>query len=331
MAGPLRGHAAAGGLGTESTHGTAVSRDRWFRVTELSGHTAQIERTPRQVSQGPDADDGGLPVAFDEGRITTAGLTFTVPAHYDDASVSLWYFALGAVSDAGSGPYTHTFTADGALPSATLETIHGADASGSSRALVHRGCVCSELVFESRPEAGTATIRTTWNARRDGGDTAGGTPTLGPVTLPVTAWQAGSASWNGITLTNTTIRSVQVRIANALAERFGHGDQYAQQPVQEGQREVSVTMEIEYDQAEQSIYDDWLDGSSSNLTLTYTSGTNGIAFTLYAAPVTALEQSGPIRGIVTRTITWTGKRSGSSKGLQVVVTNGNSAYSSNGA
>ncbi len=321
----LLGRGAVIGFGVESTHGTAVSRTNWLRVISLAGHIAQVERTARTHSDGPADATGGMPVAMDEGPIRTTGMTFETPASYADSTVYLLYAAMGATAEAGSGPYTHTLTLAGTLPSLTWEVGVGADSAGTDRGLVVNGCKCSELDLTWTPDGKPAVLRTVWIARKDAGDAAVGSPTLPLVSTPSIAWHGGDIGWNSLTIAKENIRSVKLSIRNGFGEeRIGFGDRYAQEPYLDSRRAITYEVTFEHLAAETSLYDDWIGGDSSNLTQTFSDGTNSFAITLHNAQITSFTSSTAVTGVVTRTLIWTAKAAVSpgNKGLAIVVTNG---------
>lgn len=318
------GRMGAVGVGIESSHGTAVARALWYRVTELSGHIQAIDSAPRQHSQGPAVTHGGMPIAHTDGNIVVSGLAFTVPAYYNDDCLALLYAAMGAVLDGGSGPssWTHTFTLAGTLPSCTIEAIEGADAAAATSAVVAAGAVCSQLVWTIQPGSTPSTIATTWNAQKDAGDTTAGSPSFGSDAAPVMYHQIGDLSWNSITIDKDAVRSATITITNGLSDdRFALGSQYRQEPYLTGDRVVTCEIAMERAQAD-TLRASYTSRASSSLTFTVTDGSKSAAFTFYAARIMTFGRTWSVDGIVMQTVLFRAFAvSGGANGLQIVITN----------
>jgi len=320
--GVILGRHSAVKIGEETTHGTAVTRTNSLRVLALSGHHEQVDRTPRQHSQGPGIAHGGMPIASTDGQIKIEGLTVEVPAYLNDAGMQLWYAAMGGKSDGGSGPssYTHTFTLANTLPSYTIEAIEGEDSAGDDSAIVVTGCKCSELVWTVSPTSAPSTLRTTWTARSDAGDTTAGSCTFGDDDYPMMSYHVGDLTWNSGAIDNAGIQSMTLRIQNGLQARNGFGSQFANEPYLTGERLVTLEVVMERTQADalRAAYDS---GAASNLTFTVTN-THTAAFTLHSAKIMSFGRNVPINGVVTQTVTFQAFAVvGGGNGLQVVFTN----------
>ncbi|MFZ9975327.1 MAG: phage tail tube protein [Candidatus Limnocylindrus sp.] len=305
--GAILGRHAAVGLGLESTHGTAVSRTMWLRVMSVSNHLQQIDRTPRQHSQGPGVTHGGMPIAHTDGSITVSDLAFECSSYYNDDSIALFYAAMGAVADAGSGPssYTHTFTLANTLPSWTIETIEGEDSNGDDSAVVTAGCVCSGLVWTIESGGSTpSTLAVTFNGQKDAGDTTAGSPSFGSIDAPTMYYHIGDLSWNSITIEKEFVRRITVTLANGLSvDRFGVGTQYREEPYLTGERSVTIEVMMERHQAD-ALRASYTSGANSSLTFTLTSGSKTAANTFHAARIMSFGRDIQIAGVVMQTVTF---------------------------
>jgi hypothetical protein len=326
--GAILGINAAVMIGKQTTWGTPVSRTNSLRVTSLSTHTKQIDRQRRQHSIGPGLTHGGMPIAHVDGRILVDGLQIETPAHLNDATMQLIYAAMGSVSDGGSGPssYTHTITLGRDLPMYTIEAIEGEDSAGDDSALVVDGAKCRELAWTIDVGAAVSTIRTTWVARTEGGDTTAGSPSFGDTDYPAMFYHVGDLSWNSITIDNAVIRSMTLTITNGLtADRFGFGSQLGLEPHLTGDRSVTLEITMERWQAD-ALRAAYLSGAESNLTFTITN-THTAAFTLHNAQITGFSRDIQIDGITMQTVTFTAQAvPGGGNGLQVVFTNNIQLY-----
>ena len=134
------------GVKVETTHGTAVTVDRFYPFVSES-----VAETPEQVvSQGIIA--GRLTRDTEQHKVGTKAVAGSVETDlFQENAALLWQFALGSVSStstAGSAPYTHTVTLADTLPSYTLQKgVSNTSNGGGVTAYTYAGVKTMSFTF----------------------------------------------------------------------------------------------------------------------------------------------------------------------------------------
>lgn len=318
-----RGFGLTLGLGTESTYGTAVARDRWVRLFSSSLRRTRSKRTiPHLGSYGQvSTNERDYLIERDE-----VGGSVVLPISYDDASLSLVRFLLGGNATTGSGPYVHSMTlASPVNTSFTMELISGTPngVSNQDTAEVFEGCVISRgsLVIEAGSQMiGTMDII----GETSGGSVAAGTPTYSSNGLPILHNHLGAVSLNSI---DRPCRRITITVDRQLQRNFELGSLFTQQPI-----ETRLMCEIEIETVwQQEVWtNEYYADTQNDLTATFT-GTGGRQLALTAHNVLVMDESRPVSqaGEVIQTIRLKALADGTDQGLAFAVTNGNSAVTAN--
>lgn len=313
MSTAFTGHGTVLGLGRESTWDTAVSRSVWMGTTQMGIARVQSRiprnllgestgsRNRRKLTLASDYVQG--PIGLE---LTYAGFGLVLEA---------W---LGQVSTTGSGPYVHSFRLARALPvGLTLEAIIGD--SGVSE--LFSGCKLSRgsLVIEAGKIA-------TWSGEVMGGTAAArgaaGSPSFTTSRDMVVAFhEAGNVTWNGDTLACT---KMEISNDNRLTNRQHIGSAKTKEPTPAGAQDVLVKLEVEYENDD--LYNAYLAGTESDLTVTFTSvDGETIAVTANAAIIESCSMPISSQGVLMQSLTLRCQVDAGSEGLVVAVTNDQSS------
>jgi hypothetical protein len=281
----IQGRNTTVGLGEESTWGTEVARSAWIAVAsvELAGKASYLQSDSLLHGSGVSANAGHMTLE----KIELGG-SIEAPLFYEGGSAIglLLKHALGTVSTTGAGPYTHTFTLAGALPTGlTLEVIRG------STALAEEiyGAKISRL--ELSVSAGQQMrAKVDLIAKNQQARASGGTPSIG-TRYPVLHKHAG-ANFAFNSVNYSTVTSFKLVIDNKLTREQVLGSEYTQEPVRSQHQEVTV--EIELNAVAETLYIAHLAGTEASGSYSFTDGTNTLAFTFHNLKV--IEYGDPISG-----------------------------------
>ncbi len=308
MAVPYTSFGTVLGVGQESTYGTAAARGVWFPVIR-SG----LQRKPRWVPRATISESTtsrnrrGKFLAED-----MAGGPVTLEMTYEGFGYWLKHL-LGQVSTAGTGPYVHTFSLSRALPTGlTLEEIRGD--SGSSE--VFNGCKVGKGTITV--EAGkVVTFAADIIARTSGGRVAAGTAThTTSRDLPLVFSEAGSILWNALTLGASKL---EFAIDNKVATRLQVGSAETKEPTPSDAMDVLVSVDVEY--TEETMWTAFLAGTTSDLTVTFTSGARSLAVNANAAYIESMSDPIEGNGIIKRSVTFRCTADAGSEGFTIALTN----------
>lgn len=322
MANPDRGLESYLGAGIESTWGTAVSRTNWLRVSNLSlQRTLDIQKNPHLGTSGQTSNNQrGHFTASDQ-----SGGGFEFPAAYDDSTVLIVAHAMGAVADAGAGPFTHTITLD--TTSSELAALTLEQGKGGGKAEVFEGGTIPG--FEFRIAAGEIAkiIVPGVIAETSGGLVAQGSPSFATSSF-IKHNQAGQFGFNSLLW---DLVSISIKVERMHAERMLLGSLNTKKPCPSDFVKVTGTLVIELGaESTYGINTAWLAGTQGDATLTFTgAGNNVLAITLQNMYVNNVSDpvSGP--GVIQQTVTFTCESDGTDEGLKFVFTNANANYSDN--
>tara|TARA_Y100001937_G_C7078702_1_gene311860 strand:+ start:256 stop:1200 length:945 start_codon:yes stop_codon:yes gene_type:complete len=309
------GRSAYIALNEESTYGTANGSPFGVnnRVFSVSMARSQERERTTHLSQSSAAFAVNT---FDGFEI--AGGTIETPLTYKGLGMLL-KASIGSVATTGSGPYLHTFTPSATLPSLTIAVQRG---TGSSEQF--EGCMVSTMnisceaggegraTFEIIAE--TATARAGSIAPAGFGDGA-----------QVFHFQSSTLSYNSVT--TYKMRSMELTLDNKL-ERVNYlGSKLTSQPQISDVREVTLT--ATFDLEDNNLYNAQLDGTASNVEVTFTNGSDTFAILIRNAEITEYSDDVNSFGRIERTATFFGISSGSNEALRIEMTNDNASAVSN--
>jgi hypothetical protein len=307
---PYMGRNSTLGLAEESTWGTPVARATWCRLRSSD----LAKKTTRAAV--PDLGDNGTSLVASQNFIvsenTAGNAEFNVS--YDEKTfTTLLKHAMGAVVDAGSGPYTHTYTLLTTLPvGLTVEIV-----KGTGHGEVFEGCKVNKLTLSvAAGEVMRGSVE--FLCETSGGPVAAATPTLIAAPILMLHNQSSTISINSVTY---TIKSWEQVIDNKLIDRPQLGATNTLEP-QHGDK-VDVTWRVVLERVSDALEALEHSGTQADATITFTSGAAVAAFTLHNAQV--MEYSCPPTrvGPLEETVLLRGFRSATKTGLGIVITNAN--------
>ena len=305
------GRGASLGFGAETTWGTAVARTNWMRVVS-TGIDRTIDKVPR-----PHLGTLGATSANRRSHFLASDMVagdFEVIASYDDSTLLLLEFGMGAVATTGAGPYVHTFTLTEDLPEGlTVEQIFG-----TGGAEVYAGCMVTNLGISC---AVGDVMRLTGSVigSTSAGRTGAPSPTYSPLGASVIHHQAGVFGFDGDFY---NIKSMDLKVDNKLATRQQLGTLLTSRPNRSDFMEVAVSVTLEYsnDNMQGELYLD----TQGDATITFTGlGNNVAAFTFQNAYITSV--STPVSGtdVIELTVDFVCESDGTDEGLSIAITNDN--------
>lgn len=320
---PVMGHQTRLAVGSESTWGTAVARDRSFKVVSTS-----LER-----DVGFEPRENLLHAASDRlhaKHIRThdhAGGAFKTELLYEGCGLLLRNL-IGAVSTTGPSTdlYTHTYApALAAHGSMTMEQIWYELATPGFKAEVFEGCL-----FGSGSISGNVGKAVMLDgeivAQTSGGIVAAGSvtdTTAAPFTttnLPVLFNQAGTFTYNSVAL---NIMSFSLKVNNDLVMRDLFGSLNTARPAARRQV-ITIDLGIEWD-AETMDAALVADTEASFVLAFSTTASKTLTINGYNAYVTKCGRPISDAGIVKQTVTLMLQTDGTNKGCSVVIVNGQSS------
>ena len=244
------------------------------------------------------------------------GGTFEVEPGYEGFGL-IWYHTLwGTTATTGTNPYTHTYTMAATPPTVGL-TVEQVLGTGSAEKFAGCRIGMLELTVSNRSRA---RARVTVIGKSGGGRTSATSTSVTSTHLPILSHQAGAVGWNSLTLVCTDFA---LKVDNRFERQPVIGSQYTVEPAISGPRVVTIDLTVIYDG--NGLYTGYTGGTASDLTVTYTSGTRSIAFTLHNAVITAYGSPVNRHGRIMQTVTFRGVSDGTDNGLAVVVINAQSS------
>ena len=311
------GRGAALGFGVEVDWSTPVARTNWMRVV-----SAGIDRTVDKVPR-PHLGTLGATSANRRSHFLASDMVagdFEIVASYDDSTLLLLEYGLGAVATTGAGPFVHTFTLADTLPiGLTVEQIFG-----TGGAEVYAGCMVTNLGISC---AVGEVMRLTGSVigHTSAGRVAAGTPTYSPLGASVIHHQAGVFTFNGNTY---NLKSMDLTVDNKLATRQQLGTLLTSQPNRSDFMEVGVSVTLEY--STESLQAELYADNQGDATITFTGlGNNVAAFTFQDAYITTV--STPVSGtdVIELSVDFICESDGTDEGLSIAITNDNASSQAN--
>ena len=311
---PLQfGRSAYIALGTESTYGFPVATPVKNRVYSVSMTRSQERERTTHLSQSGAAFAVNTFDGFE-----VSGGSIEIPMVYKGIGM-LFEAALGSSASAAAGAvFLHTYTAIADLPSLTIDVQRG---TGSSEKF--EGCMVSTMSISceagGEARASFEIIAETAAARA----AALGTPTFGDGPQ-VFHFQSSTLSYNSLVY---KMRSMELTLDNKL-ERVNYlGSKLTSQPQISDVREVTLTATMDLE--DNNLYNSQISGTSSNVEVTFTSGTNIFNILLRNCEITSYEDSVNSFGRIERTVTFFGISGASNEAIRIEVTNDNASAVSN--
>jgi hypothetical protein len=233
--------------------------------------------------------------------------------------IGVWLkYALGSAASSGSGPYTHQYSAD----TTDLPTFGIKFQRGSGKMEKFKGCMVSSMTI-SAAAGEEAKMSMDIIAQTSDARTSAITPTFGDGAQAY-HYEAGTMSYDSQTY---SLYNFELTIDNKLETRYVLGSTLTASPDVNDIREVTFTATCGLE--DQNIYDAHLNGTSSDLTFVFTSGSSEIGFYIYNA--VCMEYSDDINtaGRLERTFTFKGFASSTEEAIKVVIVNGDASAVAN--
>ena len=246
---------------------------------------------------------------------TMASGTIEVPLQYEGIGVWLKY-ALGSATTSGSGaPYTHQYAAD----TTDLPTFGIKFQRGSGKMEQFKGCMVQSMTLSvnagEEARLSCEIIAQTSNARA-----AAITPTFGDGEQ-VYHFQAGKMNFNSV---NYDLYNFELSLDNKLETRYVLGSTLTASPDVNDIREATLTVTCGLE--DQLLYDAHLDGTSSDLTFTFTDGADEFQVYLYNAVCMEYSDDITTAGRLERTATFKGFADAVQPGaIKIIVVNQDSS------
>lgn len=306
------GIGTAVGMGAESVWATEVARSAWYRVESVTV-ARKGEYTQPNTLIGVTAS-----AMRDESILTKESTVGTIRgvASYRNMGLILKY-ALGAVADSGSDPYTHDYThAITLLAGLTLEIIRGN--TGNAEEVL--GARISKLTLEVEAN-GLMTweievIAKTANARASSGSPSHHTP------YRIVGHHCPSLSWNSAT---PKYKKMTLVIDNKLTAVNECGSLYTSEP--ERGDMFTVECDVELYATDHALYTAHLAGTSSNLVFVFTEPTTSETMTITLHNAKIVEHDDPISapGLHSTRVKFRAHPSGSDLGCKITTVNNQSS------
>jgi len=300
------------GFGEESPWGTAVARTTWDQAV-----SAELRRTP-EIIRVPHliADTTSMMSKAKRLIKEDAGGSFEILMRYRGQGLILKSI-FGSVTDAGAGPYTHTFKlGDPRTPTGlTIEQIIGD--SGNSE--VFAGCVPTKATMTFNPND-YARLRLDVLAKTATARSSAGTPSAGD-DVPILGSHVGSFTWNSVAY---VLRNLEITVDRKWARRDLLGSLYTASPTPTDLGDIRVRLTLD---AEAAFYTALVAGTEADGTCTITDATDILAVTLHNAYVASVSEPLSSHGIVSQTVELVAQSDGTDDGLQLVLTNPDALYS----
>jgi hypothetical protein len=296
------------GVGIEATWGSAQTRNRFYRGISSNIRAMPAWSRRSVLSRGPNATKmfkGMVPVSGD----------IEVLAAYEGMG-ALYKLILGDSSTSGAGPYTHTYVMANTLPSVSLEVV----ADNEGYAELYTGVMVSKATLSVK--AGEEMrLKVSFLAEDELQEQSATSPTYttNDGSVDVLHYEAGSVGWNSGTY---SVYSMEVNLDNKLVARDKLGSTASKQFVRGDYTEIIIKLELDWEAGFNAA---WLAGTQSDLSITFTSGSNTFTINLHNAQV--IDEGHPVSavGVTRQTVTLRGLSDGTDEGMSIVVVNGQSS------
>lgn len=312
MAVPYLGRDLRIALGEESTWGTEAARTMTVRGRSSSLLAkATHSPLPHLVST---ASVGAVRSESYQESERSGGTIEAVAAYTGNGLGLLLKHAMGSVSTTGVGPYVHTFVVASTLPTG----LSVAQQRGTAVAEEFYGCKVGKVMLSVEP--GKPMFISADIVGKNAGARAAASPSLPALAAftPILHNEAGVFAFNAV---NYTLKKFSVTIDNHLDADGVHelGSLYISEPDRGDY--VDVIMEVDLVYRADTLYTAHLAKTASNATITFTSGSLSILFTLHNAIIEKCEDPISAAGYVTQSVRLRGYADASVSGLAVVLTN----------
>lgn len=286
------GLSSAVGAKKEVTYGTPVTVDRFF---PFNSETLQANR---QLVKSEGIVSGRVTYDEDAAKYDVQRPGGTVSMDCYAQSQGLWWeLALGTNANGGAGPYTHTLTPGGTLPSATVQ-VAMRDIGDVSRAKTYAGCKVNAITFSAASgQVATLAVDLLGGVAETWATAAASASYATNANFPL-VFREASVSVNGSSVNCTAF---EVKIDNQLQARETAGVSVSKEHLRGNRVKVSgkATIELE-DLTESNLY---VNGTAIDVVLGVTDGTYGTTVTVHTKLTGSTPQvSGP--GINMFDLTW---------------------------
>lgn len=313
MALPKLGRGSVIGLKDESTWGTGVTPDRFFKAVEFSGgEEHRYAARPDLYQENGWVVGGhyleGIDTSF---RVRLEALAEGMGELFE---AIMW----ATVSSTGVGdPYTHAYALTATLPAGF--TLEGQRGTGTAETLA--GCMVSKTTFSCQPGQ-PLYVECEGIAKSSTGRGSATSPTFTSNYLPLRHHHAGTLTWNSRTF---QIRRFTLTLDRKLERRQLLGSNYTDQPTPSAFADVMIELELEY--IDDNLYTDIRAGTQADAAVTFTNTTNrSLAFTVHDARLTGnVNPDVNKAGVLTNTVRLVGVDDGTNRGLRLVVVNSQSS------
>tara|TARA_R100000664_G_scaffold10562_1_gene17419 strand:+ start:3302 stop:4273 length:972 start_codon:yes stop_codon:yes gene_type:complete len=293
----------------------------WNRIFSC---TLQRTQTREQVTHLSTSNGAFSKAQF--AVMTEVSGTVEMPLYY--AGCGPWIrYALGSSSTAGgSAPYTHTYTA-GTIP---LESFSLKFQRGTGGSEQFEGCMISNLTIScsAGEEARLSCDIIGENSAARGSSLPA--PTFGgggPVLHHQSNVNALRYTPSGGSLQNYSLKSFEFSLDNKLERRDKLGSLLTASPDVTDIREV--TLSCTADMEDEAIYNHQLDGTSGEILVQFTSGTDEFVIRMYNAVVMEYSDEVTTVGRLERTFTFKGFADSSNEACKIEVVNDQPSAESN--
>lgn len=313
MAIPKLGIGAKVGFKSETTYGTAVTPDRFFKLVEADvGEDHSYKDRPDLYQEG-----GWMAGGHYLEKIDTS-FKLKLEVLVEGMGVLWQHFMWATASTTGSGdPYTHVYALTMTVPAGlTIEVDRG---TGTAEIL--SGAMVSKATLSARTGE-PMYLELEGIAVKADSRASATSPTFTSNYLPIRHHHMGSISWNSRTLQT---RSWTFTLDRKLARRPLLGSNYTAQPLPDALLEASWEVEVEY--VDDTLWDDLRSGTQADASVTWTNTTNrSVAFALHnARAVGNLNPAATKPGVQTQRLKLMGSDDGTDRGALITVVNSQSS------
>ena len=303
----LFGHSAFIQLGKEGSWGNAATLNIDNRINSVA--LAQTQERNRKANLSVPAS-GMLGEVFD--GFTLVEGSIEMPLYYQGQGL-IFELAFGTITTTGSGaPYTHTFTPNITLPSATIGVQRGSGLSNQYEKFI--GCKISSLSI-SAEAGGEMTASIDFIGKNALTRATNETSSFG-TGASILHFHAGTLEFGGASY---NVRSMTYTINNNLERRNVLGSKLTAEPAVGDVREalLDVTLDIEND----NLHLAFMNATQGDATIQFTSGSTNIKFIVTNSLITEFADPVNAFGRVEQSMTFTGLADSSNTGGKVILVN----------
>ena len=299
--------------GKESTYGTPASVTIQNRLTSISLSRSQERERTTSLSQS----NAGFAMSTFDG-FEQAGGTIEMPFFYKGQGLLLEVACGATVATTGAGPtYTHVFEPRSLTSSPTLDSLTIEVQRGTGSSEKFEGCMVSAFSFscEAGGEAAASVEIIAETASARAGSVAPPSFGNGPQIFHHQVTAAG-LDYNSV---NYKVRSFEIAVDNKLERVNNLGSKLTGQPQISDVREVTITATLDLE--DNNLYNAQLDGTQSDVSLTFSDGTNSLSFLLRNAKVMDYSDDINSFGRIERSVTFFGLADSSDPAFKITLTN----------